>query len=141
MNYKTTKNYADKLKTLCPEGHRRLFRQRRRRDHRRRDSAVEHPRPDGDLRPDIAVQSGAPEIGPRWLWSLITKQARAEGFLVFQFADRFAEAAAEMAGWIKAGRLKYHEDIVEGFQNLPRAFIGMLSGDNLGKRLVKVADV
>ena len=41
-----------------PRGHRRLFRQRRRRDHRRRDSAVEHPRADGDLRPDFAVQSG-----------------------------------------------------------------------------------
>ena len=46
-----------------------------------------------------------------------------------------------MAGWINAGKLKYREDIVEGFENLPRAFIGMLSGDNIGKRLVKVGDV
>ena len=79
-----------------------------------------------------------PEIGPRWLWALIVKQARAEGFLVFQFADKFQQAAVEMAGWIKQGKLKYQEDIVEGFENLPQAFIGMLEGDNTGKRLVKV---
>ena len=80
-----------------------------------------------------------PETGPRWLWALIVKQARAEGFLVFQFANRFQEASEEMAGWIREGRLKYKEDIVTGFENLPRAFIGMLEGDNTGKRLVKVA--
>ena len=45
-----------------------------------------------------------------------------------------------MAGWIKEGKLKYREDIVEGFENLPQAFIGMLEGDNIGKRLVKAAD-
>ncbi len=45
-----------------------------------------------------------------------------------------------MAGWIKEGKLKFREDIVEGFENLPQAFIGMLSGDNTGKRLVKVAE-
>jgi NADPH-dependent curcumin reductase CurA len=81
-----------------------------------------------------------PETGPRWLWALIVKQARAEGFLVFQFADKFQEAAVEMAGWIREGKLKYKEDIVEGFENLPRAFIGMLEGDNTGKRLVKAAE-
>ena len=69
-----------------------------------------------------------PEMGPRPFWPLIVKQARAEGFLVFQFADRFPAAAVEMAGWIKAGKLKYKEDIIEGFENLPRAFIGMLGG-------------
>ncbi len=79
-----------------------------------------------------------PESGPRWLWPLIVKQARVEGFLVFQFADRFQQAAVGMARWIAEGKLKYKEDIVEGFENLPRAFIGMLHGDNLGKRLVKV---
>ena len=79
-----------------------------------------------------------PEVGPRWLWALIVKQARAEGFLVFQFVDKFQQAAVEMAGWIKEGKLKYQEDIVAGFENLPQAFIGMLNGDNTGKRLVKV---
>ena len=66
------------------------------------------------------------------------RQAKVEGFLVFQFFDKFAPAAAEMAGWVKEGKLKYREDIVEGFENMPQAFIGMLEGDNTGKRLVKV---
>jgi NADPH-dependent curcumin reductase CurA len=80
------------------------------------------------------------ETGPRWLWTMVAKQVRAEGFLVFQFADRFQPAAAEMAGWIHAGKLKFKEDVVEGFENLPRAFIGMLEGENTGKRLVRVAE-
>src|SRR5262249_37966925 len=79
-----------------------------------------------------------PEMGPRWLIALVAKQARVEGFLVFRFAERYQQAAAEMAPWVKSGKLKYREDIVEGFENLPKAFIGMLSGDNTGKRLVKV---
>jgi NADPH-dependent curcumin reductase CurA len=82
-----------------------------------------------------------PEMGPRWLWVLIVKQARAEGFLVFQFADRFEEGLRQMARWLKEGKLKYRENIVEGIENAPRAFIGMLKGENIGKQLVKVADL
>jgi hypothetical protein len=82
-----------------------------------------------------------PEMGPRWLWVLIVKQARAEGFLVFQFADRFEQGLWQMAQWLKEGKLKYREAIVEGIENAPRAFIGMLKGENVGKQLVKVADL
>jgi NADPH-dependent curcumin reductase CurA len=82
-----------------------------------------------------------PETGPRWLWALIVKQARAEGFLVFQFADRFEEGLRQMARWLQEGKLKYRESIVEGIENAPRAFLGMLKGENIGKQLVKVADL
>jgi hypothetical protein len=78
------------------------------------------------------------ERGPRWLWQLIIKQARAEGFLVYQFADRFGEGHRQMAQWLKEGRIKYRETVVAGIENAPRAFIGMLSGENIGKQLVKV---
>jgi NADPH-dependent curcumin reductase CurA len=44
-----------------------------------------------------------------------------------------------MAQWIREGKLKYREQIVEGFENAPRAFIGMLQGENIGKQLVKVS--
>jgi hypothetical protein len=80
-------------------------------------------------------------MGPRWLWALIVKQARAEGFLVFQFADRFEEGIRQMAQWLKEGKLKYRENIIEGLENAPRAFIGMLKGENIGKQLVKIADL
>jgi hypothetical protein len=53
---------------------------------------------------------------------------------------RFGEALPEMSGWLREGKLKYREDIVEGFENLPKAFIGLFHGENTGKRIVKVAD-
>ncbi len=80
-----------------------------------------------------------PEMGPRLLPYLLIKQARAEGFLVFQFADRYAGALKELTQWLKAGKLKYREDIVDGIENAPRAFIGMLHGHNMGKQLVKLS--
>jgi len=82
-----------------------------------------------------------PEMGPRWLRVLLVKQARAEGFLVFQFADRFEQSLRQMAQWLQEGKLKYRENITEGIENAPRAFIGMLKGENIGKQLVKVADL
>lgn len=140
FNYHTTKNYVEKLKELCPKGIDVYF------DNvggAITDAVI--PLLNTHARLSICGQISQynlekPETGPRWLWALIVKQARAEGFLVFQFADRFAEAAVEMAGWIKQGKLKCKEDIVQGFENLPQAFIGMLQGDNTGKRLVKVAE-
>jgi len=140
FNYKTYPNYIEKLNELCPKGIDVYF------DNvggAITDAVI--PLLNTKARLSICGQISQynlekRETGPRWLWALITKQARAEGFLVFQFADRFVEAATEMAGWIRAGKLKYKEDVVEGFENLPRAFIGMLEGDNTGKRLVKVTD-
>ncbi|MCX8038590.1 MAG: NADP-dependent oxidoreductase [Candidatus Sumerlaeia bacterium] len=78
------------------------------------------------------------ERGPRWLFQLVIKQARAEGFLVWQFADRFAEGIAQMARWLREGKIKYRETVLDGIENAPKAFIGMLTGQNIGKQLVKV---
>ena len=72
---------------------------------------------------------------------LVAKQARAEAFLVRQFADRYLEGIARMAHWIEAGRVHWREQIVEGRENAPEAFIAMLQGENIGKMLVKVAEV
>lgn len=80
-----------------------------------------------------------PDVGPRLLPQLLSKQARAEGFLVYQFADRYPEALKQLTQWLKEGKLKYREDIVDGIDNAPRAFIGMLHGRNMGKQLVKLS--
>ena len=81
-----------------------------------------------------------PEMGPRFLWHMITKRAKIEGFLVFEFADRHAEALVEMAEWFRQGKLKYRETIEEGgIESAPAAFISMLKGGNIGKQLVKIA--
>ena len=81
-----------------------------------------------------------PQRAPRCLIQLLVKQARAEGFLVMQFADRFEMGRRQMARWIEEGRLRYRERIVDGIENAPRAFIGMLEGENIGKQLVRVAE-
>ena len=83
-----------------------------------------------------------PEEGPRFLWHMITKRARIEGFLVSEYADRHAEALVEMAEWLRLGKLKYRETIEEGgIENAPAAFISMLKGGNIGKQLVKIAEL
>jgi NADPH-dependent curcumin reductase CurA len=79
------------------------------------------------------------ETGPRPFPLLLSKQAKAEGFLVWQFADRYPQALAELTQWLRDKKLKYREDIVEGIENAPAAFIAMLHGRNIGKQLVKLA--
>ena len=79
-----------------------------------------------------------PSMGPRNMRMLTVHQARMEGFLVFQFAARHNEGRLRMAQWIREGKLKYREDVVEGIENAPGAFIGMMRGANFGKLLVKV---
>ena len=81
-----------------------------------------------------------PELGPRNMRLLTVHQARMEGFLVFQFAHRYEEGRQRLAGWLREGKVKYREDVVEGLQIAPRAFIGMMRGENCGKLLVKVSD-
>ena len=81
-----------------------------------------------------------PELAPRNMGLLIQKQARMEGFLVFNFAHRHEHARQRMAAWIRSGDLRYREDVVEGLENAPTAFIGMMTGENFGKLLVKVGD-
>ncbi|MCH7745543.1 MAG: NADP-dependent oxidoreductase [Chloroflexi bacterium] len=81
-----------------------------------------------------------PEPGPRNLGLLVRNQAKIQGFLVGQFANRHEEARLRIAQWIREGRVKYKEDVVEGLENAPRAFIGLMRGENFGKLLIKVSD-
>ena len=81
-----------------------------------------------------------PELAPRSLGLLIQKQAKLEGFLVFNFAHRHEHARQRMAGWIRTGQLKYKEDVVDGLEKAPEAFIGMMTGENFGKLIVRVGE-
>jgi len=62
-----------------------------------------------------------------------------EGFLVSDYIGEWAEAQGQLAAWVAAGELAVLEDIVEGLESAPRALIGILAGDNVGKRMVRVA--
>ena len=140
FNYKTVDDYYEKLKELCPEGIDVYF-----------DNVggvitdtVFHLI---NLRARIVIcgqisqyNLEKPESGPRFLRQLVTKRARVEGFLVGDFSGRYDEGVGQMAGWIKEGKIKYREEIAEGIENAPEAFIGMLKGENIGKQLVKVSE-
>ena len=80
-----------------------------------------------------------PDVGPRPQPSLLVNSALMKGFIITDYSARFAEGVMNLAQWLIAGKLKYAETVVEGFENTPQAFIGLFSGDNLGKQLVKVA--
>jgi hypothetical protein len=83
-------------------------------------------------------QYNTAEPGPRLMGTFVGKRVTARGFIVWDFNTRYGPALARMGEWVRAGRLKYKEDIVAGLENAPRAFIGLLRGDNFGKLQVKV---
>ncbi|MEL7463371.1 MAG: NADP-dependent oxidoreductase [Pseudomonadota bacterium] len=70
---------------------------------------------------------------------LVVKRIRMEGFIVMDHADRYAEALADLSEMVDAGEITVVEDIVEGLENAPGALIGLLAGENRGKRMVRVA--
>ncbi len=82
-----------------------------------------------------------PPTGPRPMHKLIKKSARMEGFVVFDFSAEFDEAKKQIAEWYNDGQIIYKENLIEGFENIPSAFIGLFKGENIGKQMVKVGDV
>ncbi len=139
FNHKATRDYAGKLDQLCPEGIDVYF-----------DNvggaltdAVICKINDG-ARVTVCAQSSQynleePEQGPRWLNQLSAKRAKIEGFRVASFAARFPQALDQLARWLKTGQLKYFEDIAQGIEAAPQAFIGMLQGKMQGRSLVQLA--
>jgi len=78
------------------------------------------------------------ETGPRLIAQFIIHRVRMQGFIVYDYASRYGEASRRLKQWIKEDRLKYSEHIVKGFDNMIEAFLGLFSGENLGKQLVEV---
>jgi NADPH:quinone reductase len=138
FNYKSTSDYGAKLKELCPKGIDCYF------DNvggAITDAVLQQMNVYG--RVSICGQISQynlekPEFGPRILGLLLVKQLKVEGFIVFRWMNRYPEGIAQMAQWLGEGKLKHREEVVNGFENTVKAFIGMLKGDNTGKMLVKV---
>ncbi|HJN03753.1 MAG TPA: NADP-dependent oxidoreductase [Alphaproteobacteria bacterium] len=139
INYNTGPDIGGALKKACPDGIDVYF------------DNVGGPITDAALlglneRARVAVcgqisgyNSETAEMGPRLLWQLIVKRARIEGFLIFDYAKRYDEALRDLGEWVQDGRIKFREDIAEGLEHAPEAFIGMLAGRNFGKQLVRLA--
>jgi len=82
----------------------------------------------------------APAHGPRGIPGLIvTKRLTMQGFIVMDFNDEREKAMADLQSWVKSGQVKVPEDILDGLENTPKALIGLLAGDNFGKRMVRVS--
>ncbi|HMM88106.1 NADP-dependent oxidoreductase [Bradyrhizobium sp.] len=76
--------------------------------------------------------------GPRAERHLLVKRARMQGFVIFDYAPRFEEARIRLAQWIRDGRLRYCEDILDGIEHAPGAIAGLYRGENAGKRLIRI---
>jgi NADPH-dependent curcumin reductase CurA len=77
--------------------------------------------------------------GPRIERHILVKRARMSGLLIFDYAHRYEEAVTRLAGWVREGKLRYREDIADGIEHAPGAIADLYRGENLGKKLIKLA--
>jgi NADPH-dependent curcumin reductase len=89
---------------------------------------------------DTALPSGPDRLG-LLAGTLLRKRIRMQGFIIFDdYGPRFPEFAGAMGQWVAQGKVKFREDIVDGLENAPEAFIGLLQGENFGKLVICVAN-
>ena len=86
----------------------------------------------------ISEYNDAEPKGIRLLRALLVNRTMLRGFIVTDHLDKWPAAFAEIGGLLKQGKMKYHETMSEGIESAPKAFIGMLKGENFGKQLVKL---
>ncbi|HET7616790.1 MAG TPA: NADP-dependent oxidoreductase, partial [Bacillales bacterium] len=139
VNYKE-KDFKDKLKKACPDGVDVYF------DNvggTVSDTVISLIN-DGARLPicgQIALYNlTKQDTGPRIQPKLLIHRALMKGFIVSDYSDRFPEGIKSLSNWLKEGRLTYRETIVEGFERIPDAFLGLFKGENIGKFLVKTAE-
>ena len=87
----------------------------------------------------ISQYNATEPYGVKTVQSILTNRIKVQGFIVSDRMELWPKALADLAGWLAAGRIKYRETVTEGLENAPRAFIGLLKGENFGKQLVRVA--
>ncbi|MEA3194016.1 MAG: NADPH-dependent curcumin reductase [Betaproteobacteria bacterium] len=86
----------------------------------------------------ISQYNATEPYGVKNFQSILTNRIKVQGFIVSDRMELWPKALADLAGWVVAGRIKYRETVTEGLENAPRAFIGLLKGENLGKQLVRL---
>ena len=138
INYKN-ENIYKKVKEFCPNGVNIYF------DNvggKISDDVISNIAPFGRIGVcGVISQYNLTEVeeGMRVQRALLTNQASIEGFLVFRFEQKYETARKRMAIWLNSGKLIWKEDVVEGLENAPKAFIGLMKGDNFGKLLIKIS--
>jgi NADPH-dependent curcumin reductase len=77
---------------------------------------------------------------PQLLFAVLRQRLKIHGFIIFDHYRRMGAFQQDMRGWLREGRVKYREQVIEGLENAPRGLIGLLEGENFGKLVVRVAD-
>jgi NADPH-dependent curcumin reductase CurA len=138
INYKTTPDIVDEVNRLCPEGVDIYF------DNvggTISDGVISRMNNYGRVVVCGSIadyNDTAVSFGPRLLPLVVYKKLLIQGFLIADYRDRFAEGIAQLQQWITAEKLQFAETIIDGFDHLPEAFIGLFNGRNEGKMIVKV---
>ena len=137
IDYKAQLDLADAIRREAPDGIDIYF------DNvggEQLDAAILNMKPGGRIviSGQVSEYNAATPRGIRWVTPFITKRLKMAGLVVYDYRKRFPEAQARLAGWIESGAISYREEIIEGFDALPAAFIGLFSGENFGRRLVKM---
>ncbi|WP_373519627.1 NADP-dependent oxidoreductase [Pricia sp.] len=138
INYKTTDDMKKAIAEACPEGVDVYF------DNvggEILDAAMQNINENGRV-----INCGAISLynktevpmGPRYEGIMVKKTVLMQGFLVRQHAKEFGPATKQLAEWLNEGKLTYEETIVEGFENIPQAFLDLFNGKNKGKMVVKI---
>jgi NADPH-dependent curcumin reductase CurA len=86
----------------------------------------------------ISQYNATEPYGVKTFQSILTNRIKVQGFIVSDRLELWAKALADLSGWVAAGRIKYRETVTEGLENAPKAFIGLLKGENFGKQLVRL---
>ena len=86
----------------------------------------------------ISQYNATEPYGVKTIQSILTNRIRMQGFIVSDRMELWPKALPELVGWVAGGKIKYRETIAQGLENAPKAFIGLLKGENLGKQLVKL---
>ncbi len=80
-----------------------------------------------------------PNRVPELMRAILVKRLTFRGFIVWDFAAQYPDFLRDMTGWLREGRVKYREDITDGLENAPRELIGLLKGENFGKKIIRVS--
>ena len=139
VNYKEVEDLPRVLRDACPEGVDVYFDNTAGPIH---DAVMENL----NLNARVAVcgvvsladKIGEPDIGPRYLRQILVNRARIQGFLVFDFVERYSEAKEHIAGFVRDGKLRFKEDISDGIESMAMSFLELLHSENFGKKLIRI---
>ena len=139
INYRTESDLAAAIARVCPDGVDVFFDNTAGPIH---DAVLQNLAIDARITlcgtVSLANQLGQPDIGPRFMRQILVARARIQGFVLYDYEQRYQQGWTRLVNWYRAGTLRPQYDIAEGLENTPNAFLRVLTGQNLGKQLVKV---